>query len=69
MGPILPLMQWPPGGCGKTSGGAAIGRGQKRETEVEMDGQHQRGREAESIDEGKRTLPSWVEKIRYVDPT
>ena len=57
MEPILPLVQWPPKVCGKTCDGAASGRGQERKTEVEMDGQHQRRPEAESIDEGKRTGP------------
>ena len=44
--------------CGKTNDDAANGRGQKRKTEVEMDGQHQRRPEAEWIDEGRRTGPS-----------
>ena len=52
------------GVCGKRNDDAESGRGQeKRRTEVEMDGQHQRRPEAERIDERRRAGPSQVEKI------
>ena len=50
--------------CEKTNGGAVRGRWQeKRKTDVDTDGQHQRRPEEEWIDEGKRAGPSQVERL------